>query len=87
MWKEMCCLLLLKWVIKCSFENEKRMGINQFQDQLLTHLSHLTHTVKVFSFFHPVLEADREWFSAFQLCVQRGEGELNISSSSFEHKS
>lgn len=35
----MCCLLLLKWVIKDSFENEKREGINHFQDQPLTHLS------------------------------------------------
>lgn len=88
MWKEMCCLLLLKWVIKYSFENEKRRGINQFEDQPLTHL---THTIKPSSFFHPLLEADRQWFSASHVpfsSVSKGEKVLlNLPSSSFKPKS
>lgn len=90
MWKEIGCLLLLKWVIKYSFEDEKRRRINQFQRQPLTFptfssvsCSKTSLVLLSFVVFQRLLvvrsrQAMIFWIMrVFQFCVQRGEGAAN----------
>jgi len=83
MWQETGCLLLLKWVIKYSFEDEKRGRISQVQGQPLTHLSPCSKTFLVLSsfvVFQRLLalwcrQATVFWITCvLWFCVQQGEG-------------